>query len=564
MTGQQMNITPLPEGLGELLSLRKPATGKSDAAGGFLDILDRALGKDSQPARPAEAPVTQAAPGLAGSPAQPASPAPEFRTAAADPAQARPDQLPEAQPAAKAVVTAGTQPEPSGLKDRLGRMRDLLLRSPQADNGKAVPLLPAQVDKPALRGQPGLNALPAEVVPQVRKTGSLNPARQNPGSQEATQDEARLAKTKARDKTAPTSPGLREKAAETLAALQAQLNAAPLPGQRKTEPADSAGQSGLLGKALDTLKNLGSQLETKKETLNVRELDIGELLARKTGQPSRSAATAAAGRAETGLGRLGSDKDQLTAKGTDARLRSQRQAAEVARKVEVADLRGRSSLDAANGGRVMLQSGEAAVAAQSAVATGAPGRSGQKSSESGSTASGLDLGLNAAYVPARERVLQMPVAAASQGGSQSLRDWLRGQGGKEIAQEAKFLLQDGGTGEIKLILHPEELGEVRINLQIQDGRIAGDIFVENEEVRQAFQEQLASLGEAFRENGFGSSSFNVALGGQGGQDLGQFMDRDGSRDGQRKPDTRAIESLERQVTVVRELGYGNAQIDLVI
>ena len=74
---------------------------------------------------------------------------------------------------------------------------------------------------------------------------------------------------------------------------------------------------------------------------------------------------------------------------------------------------------------------------------------------------------------------------------------LKDQGGAEILREAKILVKDGQSGEIKLVLRPQELGTVKINLILENKHIVGRIFVENNIVKEALQTAFGDLKEVF-------------------------------------------------------------------
>ena len=86
---------------------------------------------------------------------------------------------------------------------------------------------------------------------------------------------------------------------------------------------------------------------------------------------------------------------------------------------------------------------------------------------------------------------------------------------QEFVRAGSIVLKDNNMGSINLILHPESLGNVKINLQLTDKIIAGHITVASKEAFNAFQESLGSLKEAFTQNGFDTASFDLSWSGQG-------------------------------------------------
>jgi hypothetical protein len=90
----------------------------------------------------------------------------------------------------------------------------------------------------------------------------------------------------------------------------------------------------------------------------------------------------------------------------------------------------------------------------------------------------------------------------------------------DIVRQAAVMLRDGGEGLIRLQLHPESLGNVRIKLALSGNRVEGIITVESPEAMNAFERELAALAMAFRDSGFEGASLNMQMsGGNSGGDL---------------------------------------------
>lgn len=86
---------------------------------------------------------------------------------------------------------------------------------------------------------------------------------------------------------------------------------------------------------------------------------------------------------------------------------------------------------------------------------------------------------------------------------------LKEQGHSEILKEAKILVKDGQSGEIKMVLRPQELGTVKINLILENKHIVAKIFVDNNIVKDALQTALGDLKEVFAEQGMELGSLDV-------------------------------------------------------
>ncbi|MDR0447909.1 MAG: flagellar hook-length control protein FliK [Treponema sp.] len=87
---------------------------------------------------------------------------------------------------------------------------------------------------------------------------------------------------------------------------------------------------------------------------------------------------------------------------------------------------------------------------------------------------------------------------------------LQGDLSADIVKQAAVVLRDGGEGTIKLSLKPESLGKVKIHLEMAENRISGHIVVESEEALRAFEREIHTLEQSFRDSGF-EASLNAAL-----------------------------------------------------
>jgi hypothetical protein len=93
--------------------------------------------------------------------------------------------------------------------------------------------------------------------------------------------------------------------------------------------------------------------------------------------------------------------------------------------------------------------------------------------------------------------------------SRELHNGLNG----DIVRQAAVMLRDGGEGLIRLQLHPESLGNVRIKLALSGNKVEGIITVESPEAMNAFERELESLEMAFRDSGFEGASLNMQMSG---------------------------------------------------
>ncbi|MBO4705269.1 MAG: flagellar hook-length control protein FliK [Spirochaetaceae bacterium] len=85
----------------------------------------------------------------------------------------------------------------------------------------------------------------------------------------------------------------------------------------------------------------------------------------------------------------------------------------------------------------------------------------------------------------------------------------------ELVKTGSIVLQNNGKGSINLILHPEQLGNVKIKLELSDNQVSGKIVVASREAYDAFKENISAIKEAFSASGFETGGFELAWGGSG-------------------------------------------------
>jgi hypothetical protein len=85
----------------------------------------------------------------------------------------------------------------------------------------------------------------------------------------------------------------------------------------------------------------------------------------------------------------------------------------------------------------------------------------------------------------------------------------------DIVRHASVMLRDGGEGTIRLSLRPETLGSVKIRLEITENKITGRITVESGDAFRAFEQELHSLEQSFRDSGFDGASLEMAFASDG-------------------------------------------------
>lgn len=126
---------------------------------------------------------------------------------------------------------------------------------------------------------------------------------------------------------------------------------------------------------------------------------------------------------------------------------------------------------------------------------------------------------------------------------------------EKIVRQAGIILKDNNSGELRLVLKPEKMGTVRIRLELQDNHIAGKIFVDNNSVKDVFDQNLEALYRALRESGYETSGLNVAVGnGNGG---------DAEKQGRRIPKG-TLRMLDDFVPLADEVIHADYLVNLVV
>jgi flagellar hook-length control protein FliK len=86
----------------------------------------------------------------------------------------------------------------------------------------------------------------------------------------------------------------------------------------------------------------------------------------------------------------------------------------------------------------------------------------------------------------------------------------------DIVRQAQVVLKNGNAGTIKLSLHPESLGNVKVHLEMVENKLIGHIVVDSAETLRAFEREVHSLEQAFRDSGFQTAQLDTRLAGGGG------------------------------------------------
>lgn len=85
------------------------------------------------------------------------------------------------------------------------------------------------------------------------------------------------------------------------------------------------------------------------------------------------------------------------------------------------------------------------------------------------------------------------------------------QNAPDFVKATNFVLRDSNQGTIDMILKPEQLGNVKVSLQVSDKVIAGQITVASKEALEAFKQNLETLKQALIQNGFENATLTLSM-----------------------------------------------------
>ncbi len=133
-----------------------------------------------------------------------------------------------------------------------------------------------------------------------------------------------------------------------------------------------------------------------------------------------------------------------------------------------------------------------------------------KETEKGAVQMTLDLNDQA-----QKNILSLDSQSAASDGStfQAMLKNQITQNAGDFVKAANIVLRDNDQGQINLILHPEELGNVKISMEVHGKEIVGHITVSSREAMEAFGQSADALKNSFLQSGFENAKFDVSFAG---------------------------------------------------
>ena len=137
---------------------------------------------------------------------------------------------------------------------------------------------------------------------------------------------------------------------------------------------------------------------------------------------------------------------------------------------------------------------------------------------------------------------------------------LDAQAGNDIVRQVKVILNQANSGEVRINLRPDNLGQVKIRIQMEDNRLTGRIFVESAAAREAFRNALDGLQTRLVDSGFGAADLEMAW----DDSPRGFMQNGDQQQGQKGNVNKAIQEFDNITPAVFADDSAEGRVNMVI
>jgi flagellar hook-length control protein FliK len=154
------------------------------------------------------------------------------------------------------------------------------------------------------------------------------------------------------------------------------------------------------------------------------------------------------------------------------------------------------------------------------------------------------------------------VTRGQAGFDQHMMEKLKNSLQSEIVKHTKLILKENGNGEIRIVLKPESLGNIRMRVHLQNNHIDGRIFVENNNIKEIVDQAMNNLNAAFKQEGFDSISLRVSVGHGNEQDRHEHGDEQEKAAEYSYAD--AKEEFEKNLELLFDTGMDYSRVNLFV